>query len=308
MQYFYYRSDFMNDDKAGKYIFNKVFSGSYLLYNLGNELINFMKVDSCNKIYKNKHLIYINPYGYLKEENSKSAKFVLHVMNIKYEGATFYELIAISEIDRTENLNLFRKTASETRTEINNNKIKFKSCQLEEIFDDKKSYLCSFVAKKFYTLKDNNTRILFYVTSNKKEPIKKYKGTDNIKIYEIESNPQHSSCYSKFNDQAMLDDIRKEYFEENNDFNIKLPDCTEQSLSIICDRTKLEDSTSNQIAYFLSRDKKIMKSFINYLNTIRKKDENKITISGNTKIEILREHEHIDLLIRVINRTKNNDN
>lgn len=293
----------MVNNTSGKYIFNKVFSGSYLLYNLGNELINFMKIDSCNKTYRNKRLIYINPYGYLKEENSKNAEFVLHVMNVKYEGVTYYELIAISEIDRTNNLNLFSETAKETRDKIIANKIEFNSCPLEKIFNDNKSYLCSFVAKNFYTPK-NNTRILFYVDAkNKKERILP-QDTEKIKIVRIKSNPQHSSCYSKFNDQNLLDDIRCKYFKKDNEFNIELPNCTEQSLSIICDRTKLEDSTSNQIAYFLSRDKEIMKAFIEYLNTIIKKDENKIVLSEDSKIEILREHEHIDLLIKVINRTK----
>lgn len=75
-----------NNNIPDKYIFNKVFSGSYLLYILGNELINFMKVDSCNETYKNKRLIYINPYGEHDKKRSDNTKFVLHVMNVKYEG------------------------------------------------------------------------------------------------------------------------------------------------------------------------------------------------------------------------------
>lgn len=103
--------------------------------------------------------------------------------------------------------------------------------------------MCSFVAKNFYTPK-NNTCILFYVDAqNKKERILP-QDTEKIKIVRIKSNPQHSSCYFKFNDQNLLDDIRCKYFKKDNEFNIELPNCTEQSLSIICDRTKLEDSTS----------------------------------------------------------------
>lgn len=294
----------MNDDKAGKYILNKVFSGSYLLYNLGNELINFMKINSCDKDYE--RLIYINPYGTHDEKESKNAEFVLHVMNVKYEGVTYYELVAISEIDRTENLNLFSTNAKETRDKIKEKKIEFESCPLEEVFDDSKSYLCSFIAKNFYTPK-NNIRILFYVDTKNKKPRTLPQDKETIKFVKIKSNPQHSFCYSLDEDQDILDNIREKYFKLDNDFNIILPDCTEQSLSIICDRTKLEDSTSNQIAYFLSRDKNIMGSFINYLNTIRKKEENEIVTDENTRFEILREHEHIDLLIKVINRTKNND-
>ena len=295
----------MKKDIPKRYIFNKVFSGSYLLYNLGNELINFMIVDSCNKNYDKRRLIYINPYGNYNEVEANNAEYVLHVMNVKYEGLTFYELIAISEIDKTKGLNLYDKSAEQTRKNIEDSKIEFNSCALEEIFKDENSHLCSFVAKNFYTPKDD-THILFYVKSDNKKKRKIPKDSEKIKIIKIKSNPQHSFCYSKTNDQTILDDIRNNYFEENNESNITLPKYTEQSLSIICDRTKLEDSTSNQIAYFLSRDTKMMEKFIEYLNDNRKKDEKEIIINKNTKIEIIREHEHIDLLIKIINSTENN--
>ena len=297
-----------NENCGNRFIFNKVFSGSYLVYNLGNELINFMKVESPNELYNNKRFIYINPYG----SHNQDADYVLHIMKVNYEGESYYELIAISKVDKTEGLSLYSTDAEETRNKINENKITFNNIPLEKIFDDKKSRLCSFVAEEFLKPKEG-IRILFDVPSNKKKKNNSIESTTNETITQeknlnstvykvrIKSNPQHSMCYSKSEDVDTLKGLMK-YFEIDNNFNIVLPGDTEQCLAVICDRTKLEDSTSNQIAYFLSRDEEIMKHFIDFINTNNKL--NKIKLTPTTRFEIIREKNHIDLFIKVVNSTK----
>ena len=145
-----------NENCGNRFIFNKVFSGSYLVYNLGNELINFMKVESPNELYNNKRFIYINPYG----SHNQDADYVLHIMKVNYEGESYYELIAISKVDKTEGLSLYSTDAEETRNKINENKITFNNIPLEKIFDDKKSRLCSFVADEFLRPRDGRNTYL----------------------------------------------------------------------------------------------------------------------------------------------------
>ena len=273
------------------FIFNKVFSGSYLSYNLGNELINFIKLKSSNEKYNNRRFIYINPYGVHK----RKADYVLHIMKTNYSGETYYELVAISEVDETKNLSLYSKNASDIRTKISENNISFEGKSLEKIFDDENSHLCSFIAKNFYTPKEE-TRILFQVVDNDTKISHDIPKPEIIgitghyqKIYKIKirSNPQHSMCYSKNVDNDILFQIKENFFKLDNDFNIDLPEDTEQCLALICDRTNLEDSTSNQIAYFFNRDKNLLNLFIKQFLGIPLEDN----------YNIIREKAHIDLLI-----------
>ena len=47
----------MNKKINYKYVLNKIFTGSFLNYNLGHEIINFIKMDDNNRY------IYLNPWG-----------------------------------------------------------------------------------------------------------------------------------------------------------------------------------------------------------------------------------------------------
>ena len=52
-----------------KYVLNKIFTGSFLNYNLGHEIINFIKMDDKNRY------IYINPWGERCKDSEKNTEY-----------------------------------------------------------------------------------------------------------------------------------------------------------------------------------------------------------------------------------------
>ena len=128
-------------------------------------------------------------------------------------------------------------------------------------------------------------RILFLTGQNKSRINETNEG---VIIASLICNPQHSRAYSKINDIKVLDEITNKYLKLSNDSEQWNKYDDELCYSVICDRTKLEDSTSNQIAYFFNRDKKLMDLFINKFLGINVKDD----------FFIIREKENIDLFIQ----------
>lgn len=210
-------------------------------------------------------------------------------MGTTYEDEKYYELVAISKIDTDAQTNYnkdFKKESKEGLT--------FKNHSIYDIFHgsskEDKSHLYTYIASNFYKPKDGY-RILFKVNSSKKPDIKIE--NDVIKI-NVKCNPQRSRGYSKNADIEVLRkliDIKNNYIKESDD-NVEIDNLDdEQCFSVINDRTRLEDSTSNQIAYFLNRDNNILNEFIKKFLGINfdEKDEN---------FEVIREKNNIDLLIK----------
>ena len=281
-----------NNQISYKFIFNKIFTGSYLEHNLGHELINFIKTEN------NERYVYINPWGERSKKAAESTEYALHIMGITYETEKYYELVAVSKIKKEDESIYDRDVRIEKMNSKNKNLI-FEGHHLCDIFTDSKAHVYSFAAEKFYIPK-NGIRIFFKVNVEEdtipSEPEVLYKDEKtNNTIYKIsvKCNPQRNRCYSKTIDKTVLKDLVEpgKYLEENND-NIVL-DKDEQCFAVISDRTNLEDSTSNQIAYFLNRDKNILNSFIDLINKHLTDDK----ISKKEIFEIKREDDHVDLLL-----------
>ena len=68
------KNNLMDNKINYKYILNKIFTGSFLDYNLGHEIINFIKMDDNNRY------IYVNPYGERSELSAKHTEYVFHIM------------------------------------------------------------------------------------------------------------------------------------------------------------------------------------------------------------------------------------
>lgn len=272
-----------NNNINYEFVFNKIFTGSFLEHHLGHEIINFIKTDEGNRY------VYLNAWGERSEEAAKKTKYVLHIMGATYEDEKYYELVAISKIDNNAKTHYNKDYKKESKEGLT-----FKNYSVYDIFHDSakedKSHLYTFIASNFYKPKDEY-RILFKVNSVKKPSIKI---ENNIVIINVTCNPQRSRSYSKNADIEILRklvDTKNNYVEENDD-NVdidKLDD--EQCFAVISDRTNLEDSTSNQIAYFLNRDNNILNNFIKYFLGIQFDEKNE-------KFEIIREQNNIDLLIK----------
>ena len=223
----------LTDNKINyKYILNKIFTGSFLDYNLGHEIINFIKMDD------NSRYIYVNPYGERSESSAKYTEYVFHIMGIVYKNKRYYELTAVSKVSK-DDVGYKRNNKEEK------NELKYKKFSLRKIFkqnnNDNRSHLCTFKASSFYKPKK---RILFLVSEITPGIVNESK---DIIIIKLTCNPQHSRAYSREKDVKFLDEIINKYLIENND--IENWDNYEEELcfSLISDRTKLENSTSNQI-------------------------------------------------------------
>ena len=276
-------------------------------------MINFIKTDDNGSKYGNRRLVYLNPYGERCKDAAKKTEYVLHVMETTYGNNNYYELIAISKVaqvfDKKTNTYINEPTFYDSkkytgtineRLKYEKENVNFSGKFLGGIFNDSKAHLCSFIAESLYIPKQN-THFYFEKNNNKEvtQDLEKVHIKDNgndIFIINLGCNLTGSRnlCYSRNNDLTILDQIvGSEYKEEVKENTIELPKTDEQCLAVICDRTNLEDSTSNQIAYFLSRDKELLTNFIDMLN----KHTNNI-IDSNKEFKISREDNHIDILLK----------
>ena len=132
----------LTDNKINyKYILNKIFTGSFLDYNLGHEIINFIKMDD------NSRYIYVNPYGERSEQSAKYTEYVFHIMGIVYKNKRYYELTAVSKVSKDDVG--YKRNNKEEKSEL-----KYKKFPLRKIFkqnnNDNRSHLCTFKASSFY--------------------------------------------------------------------------------------------------------------------------------------------------------------
>lgn len=279
-----------------EFVLNKIFTGSHLEFNLGHEIINFIK-DEDGQRY-----VYLNPLGKRSERAAKKTKYVFHIIESSINDENgIYELVAVSKIDRNANVNY--KNGSPT---VLNECPIFEGHNFYDIFycgseDSDKAYYYTYKASKLYRPKDN-LRIILKIARNAATITR---GNDKI-VIELMCNPQHSICYAdtsgrktyrskpnKNNDKSILESLilNGDVVESDETIDISAIE-DEQCFSIISGRAQLEVSTSNQIAYFLRRDEKLIYSFLHDFLGVQ-------DVYKGEKFEIVREKENnIDLLFK----------
>lgn len=276
-------------------MFNNIFTGSYLDHNLGHEIINFIKTD------EHERYIYLNPWGARDEEKAQNIKYVFHIMQVTYKNNNYYELVAVSEVDQDTKSIYNPDPKKEPKEGIN-----YKKHSLYEIFENnrnsidpeqKEAHLYSFKATKLY--KPNKYRIFF--TFKNHNPQNNNDLPKNIIKIDINCNSGRQVTYLKDEKQNKeLKELIKKYLVENDEtINLENYD-DDPCLAVISDRTNLEDSMSNQIAYFLNRNEETRKAFINLINqkiTNEFKVKDSINEDEINNIQIIREENGIDLLL-----------
>lgn len=275
-------------------VLNKIFAGSFLSNNLGHELINFIKDDGGQRY------VYLNPWGKRGDEAANQTRYVFHIIEspIKNENGV-YELAAVSEIDQTA-----ETVYSDNREEEKANCPAFNDQTFYDIFhcgeDSDKAHVYTYKASRLLKPR-NDLRIIIKV--KREAATFEYTPGENKIVITLICNPQHNIAYADVNkrtrytlpvnpdsDVDVLNKLCDSDYLVEDEGNLSLeeyPD--EQCLSVICDRTKLEDSTSNQIAYFLRRDRHLAYLFLHTFLGIG-------TVTEQERFEIIREKEHIDLL------------
>ena len=289
--------------KSHEIVLNKVFTGSFLYHNLGHELINFMKDDQGNRY------VYLNPWGNRGEDAEHETAYAFHIIesSLKSEEG-MYEIIAASEISRDDAEDYyFRGKDNESRNNERVHAPLYRSHSFYEIFfcGPKTDLAHVYTYRASNLLLPNGRRIVVKIKSERAE----LDDTNpNFIKLSLMCNPQHDIAYAddkgklsfdstpnEFTDVDVLKDLLdldKEYMRlatDADDINIDNLD-DEQCFAVISDRTNLEDSTSNQIAYFLGRDKALTFDFVhNFLGLI--------DVEQNEEFEIFRENDNIDLLL-----------
>lgn len=274
-------------------VLNKIFTGSFLEYNLGHEIINFIKDES------DKRYVYLNPWGERGEDASLSTEYVFHIIESSLNDENgIFELVGVSKI----NQNAIDHYSKNTSDEIQYSPV-FNGHSYYDIFycgsETGKAHVYTYEATHFY--RPTNRRIIIKI------------GRDSASINDVNGrievtlmcNPQHSICYADasgkktyssnpnpHNDVEVLLTVLNKYLEEADDsVNINEID-NEQCFSIISGRAKLEVSTSNQIAYFLQRDSHLLYCFLHDFLNIN-------DVTEDEQFEIVREkEENIDLLFK----------
>lgn len=279
-------------------VLNKVFTGSYLDFNLGHEIINFIKDQ------KGQRYVYLNPLGERGKEAARKTKYVFHIIDssINDKNGKIYELVAVSEIDQKAQVD-YKKGSP---TGLSGCPI-FEGYNFYDIFycgsESGKAYYYTYKASKLFRPKEN-LRIILKINKNR-ATITHDKENNKI-VVELMCNPQHNICYAdasgkitygstpnENNDKSILESLITNGYvvesDETIDFNT-IDD--EQCFSIISGRAQLEVSTSNQIAYFLRRDYNLIYSFLHDFLGVD-------SVSKYERFDIVREREEsIDLLFK----------
>lgn len=279
-------------------VLNKIFTGSFLSQNLGHELINFL-VDDDNQRY-----IYLNPWGSRGDKASAETRFVFHIIESSLRNEKgIYELVAVSQVDQQADVCYDEDREIEKRRSPI-----FNSHSFVDIFycgpDSDKAHVYTYKASRFYKPVEGK-RIFIKVGRKKAEMLVAGEDQNAINV-SLMCNPQHSICYADATGKETYSSQRNEFTDldilyrllnpeqgiliENND-NVMIDEIDdEQCFAVISDRTKLEDSTSNQISYFLQRDPHLAYLFLHDFLGVQ-------TISPDERFDIIREKEKsIDLL------------
>ncbi|WP_033379045.1 PD-(D/E)XK nuclease family protein [Mesomycoplasma moatsii] len=262
-----------------KYLFNKIFAGKYINFNLGHELKNFIVSDEGIRY------VYVNPWGRINKEKSKNIEYIIHIIENSNIRQNMFEIVAISEIDKNSN-HIIKKDPQ------------FQKIDFHKIFDvlfyensktKNENFNISFIANNFYIPKKDK-RIYIEIKKEKSniELINK-----NEVVLSMNFNFGRSLfSYPKNNDEIILENFFKQldiWFDlskTNNSYKTipkELPFC------VISGRVSLELSVSNLLAYFLERDQNLLNKFL--------KDFLNINIDEEEKFEIKREEKNIDILI-----------
>ena len=269
-------------------VLNKVFTGTYLNQRLAHELINFIVADDGYRY------IYILPGGKQTPGFTKYVFHIIHTSNSKYSGE--YELVGISEVDTDWNASGYRKNVKDEDT----SSPKFRNHTFLEIFDESRAHNYTYRVKKYYKVVDGKN---VYILTGYNEASVEF-NTDEI-VFKLKCNPQHSITYADSEGKTTYSSDRNQYTDlellygliENGEFiaeyneNINLDNLpSEQCFSVINDRTNLEDSMSNQMVYFMMRDKNFLIKYLRYFLGIE-------DIEDNENFVVSREKNNIDIFI-----------
>lgn len=285
-------------------VLNVMYNGKYLSQNMGHEVINLFKDD------KDRNFLYLNPYGNFS--NSPKRAFEAMLMVIPVAKQNMFEVVAmatglenvytpvanfISNLDKDKYTEANHKAYQEVRQQqlayIEKKKITYGGVPLDKLFgkDDQQAIYMTF---RVGSIKSPMKKI--FITFNEINNEKgTFKETENCIYVQFSSckqckmsQKQYIDTHNNKSDWDLLNDKILKKQDLWYDFSFaSLKDTSklqikEDSLFDICGITDSEHAYSNAIAYYLQKYPHLFKDLFG--------------IKSET-ITVLREYEHIDILI-----------
>lgn len=298
----------MRSNTISTVLINVMYSGSYLKTNLGHEVINLIASDG------NEHYVYINPIGKIAKDKLKRYNINCILLGQLVNATTIRILAKATGVEMLPSTQKAIENSSATEGAIPESEYKehlkemstvlYGGKRLIDIFNNgEKQLLATYRAKEVKAVKEELMIRIDDKNKKREEGIKYITPSKHISDKEFQF--AKTSPYMYFPEQndvgeTMMD--YKELVEIINDKKIWNNRSVGQYASssygkeLLIEIMQKEDSElsySNMIAHYLRSNTDFRKGFLALLC----KQNPKIALPQN-KVEILREHDNIDLLLR----------
>lgn len=298
----------MKKDAINTILINVMYSGSYLKTNLGHEVINLIASDNGD------NYVYINPIGKIAKDKLKKYHIDCVLLGQLVNATTVKVLAKATGIEMLQSTKKAIENSSATEGEINDNdynehceemkNVRYGGESLVKIFDnDEKQLLATYKAKDVREVKDE----LFIRIDDGSQPKE-----DGIRYlspsrHSVDKDFQFAKTnpYMYFPEQNDAGETMKDYKELLGIINDKklwkdkeigeysALDYGKELLIEIMQKEDSELAFSNMIAYYLRTNADFQKGFMAFLYK-----QNRDIPKPKGKVEILREHDNIDILLR----------
>ena len=312
-----------NKEKTPAILINIMYSGSYLKYNLGHEVINLMATDN------GKHYIYVNPIGKIGKDAIKKYNIEYILLGQLIDAQTVKVIAKASGIEMLRSTKEALNNSNANEGKIGDREYQHHTDEMRsatyggisvvDFFPNEKQLLATYSAKQVV-----EARRELFLRYEKDRNYKKYKVEDpagdgiviflpntihpggkkefqfsreNPYMYFPQINDPEKSDY----DYNKINEIieNKDFWEEESVGQYKTPQRTYDLPIEIMQKEDGELAYSNMISYYLRDNKSTAENFIEFLRN--KTNENILPPSDDSHIEILREYKNIDIIIRYDN-------
>ena len=298
----------MKKEAINTILINVMYSGSYLKKNLGHEVINLIAADNGD------NYVYVNPIGKIAKDKLKKYRIDCVLLGQLVNATTIKVLAKATGVEMLQSTRKAIENSSATEGEIKDNdynehckemkNVRYGDESLVDIFKNgEKQLLATYKARE---VKEVNEELLLRIAdeSQTKEDGIRYL-TPSRHSVDKEFQFAKTNPYMYFPEQNDAGETMKDYKELLGIINDKklwkdsvvgkysASGYGKQLLIEIMQKEDSELAFSNMIAYYLRTNADFQKGFMSFLY---KQHRDIPKLIGN--VEILREHDDIDILLR----------
>lgn len=298
----------MQKETTNVILVNIMYSGSYLKTNLGHEAINLIASDNGD------NYVYINPIGKIAKDKLKKYHIDCVLLGQLVNSTTIKVLAKATGVEMLQSTQKAIENSSATEGKIKDNdykehceemkNVRYGGKSLVDIFNNgEKQILATYKAKEVRAVKEEMLIRIAYENQTKEDGIRYLTPSRHSSDKDFQfakTNP-----YMYFPEQNDAGEPMKDYNELLSIINdkklwkntgIDKYNASGYGKELLIEIMQKEDSElafSNMIAYYLRKNGDFQKGFMDFLYK-----QNPGIPKLNDKVEILREHDNIDILLR----------